>query len=868
MIKYKYNKELGEKMDDIKENVYKKLFNIHYNNKTFAIFIDKYGRRTFLEVNELGEYVYPHLDDFVVLHKIYNEKNPFISHDIKKNQEKKSTNPSLIFKEFVHDSIENIAIILVSVNLASLFTSVTMSRVLKLVKKDDHIEIVADYVDGTLITHTNELDSILGYKAVSIEEVINAINSNTKIEEHYKSYAINLATFLKNKYPDTDQRIFYENMKRISVKKVKNSHMSKYVAGTYNCNDNKISIREDHDDSEEVITHEFAHSYHNWKEKTNLTPKYRVESYGNSLDEAMTNKIINGIVPTTTYRQVGKVLDYFQTCVAYDYYDYEREGIAKLISLLKEKCPTVDIDYIINSIDAMNDTEINTGEVIRIEETSSLLDEMFNICICNLQATNISSNSVYQPFVNFLKLIDCDKYIDVAEYYLKEYNNLLSEKGYQNNKIQTNITDFTFMLDKFNIYRKDFREHVDTLDINNISKDNIYEPFKKYLQSNVVSYHHYISEEEISNLFCDLLDTYNDFLYCNGYTRNETISKESVMERVNRYKNIRIAGYDITNEDILYPVVDIPDADKVYNTSTKVPVLNNDGKIILLDKKDIASSFRTEDNEYQHSFIRKLFETLEQDTVTFSETTWQQLFRVYPATYKKVTLYLDDTKLVDDYLFDVNITIGQKEDGTNTFSLSSQTQSIYQDDANLKEVTIPLLEYLGNYVYENLDITTIDLAPFLSEDYLKELIAGKELSSPINKHFGNFTYDKENDTVNVHPTYYVTIDEDGTRKELNSIYLNLSPNETYLVVDYMCINVEKYVDDDGKTEDDIYLETVLDYYGILSEEQQDYYLSQTQILELYNSYSHDVYIDKNDITNSKNIMVTNNLNNMSSSIKR
>ena len=31
-------------------NTYKKLFNIHYNNKIFTIFIDKYGRNTFLEL--------------------------------------------------------------------------------------------------------------------------------------------------------------------------------------------------------------------------------------------------------------------------------------------------------------------------------------------------------------------------------------------------------------------------------------------------------------------------------------------------------------------------------------------------------------------------------------------------------------------------------------------------------------------------------------------------------------------------------------------------------------------------------------------------------------------------------------------------
>ena len=29
-------------------NIYRKLFNINYNNKTFTIFLDKYGRKNFL----------------------------------------------------------------------------------------------------------------------------------------------------------------------------------------------------------------------------------------------------------------------------------------------------------------------------------------------------------------------------------------------------------------------------------------------------------------------------------------------------------------------------------------------------------------------------------------------------------------------------------------------------------------------------------------------------------------------------------------------------------------------------------------------------------------------------------------------------
>ena len=38
--------------------VYQRLFNIKYNDKNFTIFIDRYGRRTFLELSDRGNYEY------------------------------------------------------------------------------------------------------------------------------------------------------------------------------------------------------------------------------------------------------------------------------------------------------------------------------------------------------------------------------------------------------------------------------------------------------------------------------------------------------------------------------------------------------------------------------------------------------------------------------------------------------------------------------------------------------------------------------------------------------------------------------------------------------------------------------------------
>src|SRR5699024_9000037 len=63
---------------------YKKLFDIEYNNKTFTLFLGKDKRIAFLEKGEQDKYFYPAFEDFKVLNKIYNVRNPFIFYSSKK----------------------------------------------------------------------------------------------------------------------------------------------------------------------------------------------------------------------------------------------------------------------------------------------------------------------------------------------------------------------------------------------------------------------------------------------------------------------------------------------------------------------------------------------------------------------------------------------------------------------------------------------------------------------------------------------------------------------------------------------------------------------------------------------------------------
>ena len=102
-----------------------KLFNIHYNKKVFTIFLCENGRKTFLELSN-GKYIYPLLDDFINLHKIYNGRNPFVSYyNIGDRLPKKLT-----FRECVIDFTKVISVVLAGVISYNSFISFALKKIM------------------------------------------------------------------------------------------------------------------------------------------------------------------------------------------------------------------------------------------------------------------------------------------------------------------------------------------------------------------------------------------------------------------------------------------------------------------------------------------------------------------------------------------------------------------------------------------------------------------------------------------------------------------------------------------------------------------------------------------------------------------
>lgn len=423
---------------------YKKLFDVEYNNKKFTIFIDEHDRRTFLELNSKGEYIYPELEDFKALNEIYNNGNPFICYNVEK----------VTFKEKVRlGSLILAAIVSTNVAIASF-------RHMEVELKDNNVYISStemplpetespNQINTIVFKDAKELDAILGYTNVSKEEVEEAIDNNPNLPENYKRISHGLLDAKTSKYPNAELRIFYRHIKTLNVNLFDSyedlqSHFDqKGLGANYDVANNTINAVKDAGD--DIIAHELSHAFDSFYEIINGTLIYRYSNMGHSLKEAANNRNASLLLPMNTYKREELLLNYLESFVDYDFYDYDTRGIDDLIEKLKNKYPDIDINFIINCADSMKDTKINLGIDKSLDESPNLLDELF---LLTIKQINLSQNDVYEPFYNFLELFGYVENTDLVFKYLERYNTELINLGYDNVR---NIEDIRA---KYNLSKK------------------------------------------------------------------------------------------------------------------------------------------------------------------------------------------------------------------------------------------------------------------------------------------------------------------------------------------------------------------------------------------------------------------------------
>ena len=819
-------------------NIYKKLFNINYNNKTFTIFLDKYGRRTFLEVSNEGKYKYPTIDDFIYLHKIYNERNPFVSYyDIGDKlpvyKPKKYT-----FKEGVLDLTKFISVVLAGVIGFNSFVSFELRKN----NDKDILEVKPAYINSCF-DDAKTLDSYLGIDNVSEEDLIAVINNNPNLDDMYKEKAIMLAQHIKKEHPNTDNRIFYDNMKSIEVYDLENNDENKNIAGLYNSYLNIIKVKKQnipkessnqYSDSfeDEVILHEFAHAYHCWANNTqNQGYIYRSEKIGYSLDEAMTNKVIEGLFnySTSTYQREGKLLNYLLTFVNYNYYDYEKGGIDRFYNLLKEKYPDVDIDYIFYYSDTMHNASINQGINIIIQEVPEYLDCLFDLCIHKIDL----NNNPYGSLINFLQLIDCNDYLDIATNYIGKYNEILKNYGYKNNVLsQDELLNKVKEIEELN----NFDHFLNNITIDsNTTGSQIYQPLKEYLKTVNTS----------SDNFYQLLKKYNDFLTSQGFSKENIISEQEYLKKSQKYQNLSINGYAITKDGNVYFTVNIPEKDGVYNSETRLPVLDKDGKVTLLDINNVNQTSNI--GGIQSIFNYYLLTNSLNDLSWYNYSFFEKEYDISPYDYNEVDISLNGNVITHDYIDNLMVTIGVNADGTNSYKLTSRDGKVLYQTGN-PVIKIPFLfsDYLKIDGYKE----TIELNSVFSKDYLKKFVLDNTRTDIENKKYIN--YDELNDKIEFKQRPTIILNNDFDNEILfNNIFVVGEENKDNNSMDvYLTINNSRYYllsINNGESFEISSLYDVLKYYGLYDEIKSPTKFSTNELIDLFTNYLNETLNIDNDL---------------------
>ena len=414
---------------------YKKLFDITYNNKIFTIFIDNHNRRTFLQKDQKGEYIYPTLEDFKILNHIYNIHNPFLSSDLK----------DYFFKEKIRFASGVLALTVVTSSLSNTLEEIFKNYQVEITEEE--ITLIEEDTTPELqfINDLKELDNILGYTDISKEQVILAIESNNNISNYYKEIMKNLINKVCEEYPNIDLRVFYKNIKTLKINELTeqdfHSQFSEFTVANYDSVTNTVNLSPNV--SLKTLYHEFAHVM--WTFYWPDLGIYRVSRY-RALNEAMTNKVSYMLSSEiNTYINEGLILDYFMTYTDFTYEDYMRYGIDKLIEQLKEKYSSIDFNYICSAIDSMKDSYTNLGVTIPLSSSEGLLEELFSLALLK-----INPEHPYESFINFALLLDQNNIL--FEEYLNKYNSRLTQLGYSTiskeelNKMTEPYQDFSYII--------------------------------------------------------------------------------------------------------------------------------------------------------------------------------------------------------------------------------------------------------------------------------------------------------------------------------------------------------------------------------------------------------------------------------------
>lgn len=815
----------------------RRLFSIEYNNKKFMIFIDENDRRTFLEINNQGKYEYPMLEDFLTLHKIFNNKNPFICYNIQK----------FTFKECVKATKNGIVSLLTVITiLNSMPTALAVSNI---EVKENSIVITENDIDLSwkkqLLASYITLDEYLKDTNLTKELILETIDNNNDLPENIKEIARKQFIEFYEEHPNANYGKFYLNIKTLKCQILAPDEYRKIAApgsaAYYSIYDNIICLQTDYEEA--IVRHELSHTYQclffNNKKDTFID----ISNYKNiALNEGITDIMAKDEKNGGSYGISSGVAKILISISDFTFEEYMQHGVDYLIEKCEKIYPDIDFNYISKTLDTLKNARIYQN--IKIEKDPiEMYDELFKLVL-----KRISLKNGYEPFIRFLNCLTEVKDKSIIDEYLKKYTKELEKIGYFNTKQGQKIRENIKLYGQFNyiVYSpgNEFDISVGIMNKNNYSMQIInddgtvtdIENSRSLRLDNISKIKILISGDNIRD---NIINYLKDINYKNYIYESISIAINKKLLTTTMIGNLRIQIGFTTNNDLGFIISD-KNGEIIYKTAEN---------LINLSSPKILTYYLSIYNNGHYKAV-ELSEVLNENYLKEVQNK-QQLFENIEIIDGKIKLkeqeinkqndqtaeneeksinennsiiYLNDLVISKCDIKDLCITIGQTKEGKIGYTISEKNGfSIYKSTEEIKDTSNPV--NLENYIGNTSELINIYLDKYLNEEYLRN----------FQKETGMFNnIELIGDKIVIDNTPKIIIQFKENEKTINSTYklsqLKVcSKNGVITLISSNLPNIEDY-------DYIINIKDILEYSNYLNDGIPLYRITIEELIEITNNY--------------------------------
>ena len=656
------------------------------------------------------------------------------------------------------------------------------------------------------ISKINELVDY-SYSDINKEDVIKAIERNPYIDDIYKEYAKIILEYMTNKYPKIDLRIFYENMLALDIEIV-DSFEDEIAVGTFTSSDDTIRLLKGYEYNSKTIIHELLHSFYSFFGIDKETGAYYIRYddnnsiYNEALIESLACSIVNSInkyqVDTfDSYSLYQRELNYLLSLTDFDYYSVLKYGTSALIDIVKEKYPNVDIDFISkNTYDLYEKSKI---ENISNDELRILLNENFKLCLYSIKD---SKNDLYESFINFCKIIDLQYNKELYEEYFNRYNSYLIKNG--KNTINIDELDKRISYEKMAIRK--FNEGLNNID--KINSEYLYEEFYKVLDD--------IHINIDAKLTGRLLDIYNDYLFCHGYTSDEVVNSKTFNKFMLDYNNIK--GFIGVKNDKVYPFIS--------NNSRTYTILNEDGSISDIDINNVMYFYNNV------NWIDIFMKYSNKEKLEYTDLNEIMNNLVPKVLYNDVPILINGNLIGNYNINDLVVNYYLDSNNNIKYKVATLYGDILYSEDNL-DYSCSWLPFRSFIKYNCFNTNSVELSNLLNDNYIKDYILNHgSVYDEDNMLYDSFIYNKASNKLSYFPRYTLkVIDKDNQEHKF----------------DFNNIKLINYCDDKIfalELSDELKntsLIKVFEYYNLIIDNVYEYSYSDSEIHEIVNNYINEFH---------------------------